>query len=137
MKKKKNNNKELIINSLNDEFDNRGRKKYSKKELRNMVTLEDFILKYYNRYDFRIAFRKFLNSRSVGVRDCVFSGRFDNDIEIVKFLDEYRLDEIYLDEEVLSYDFYDYSSCDVNISFSCFDDEIDIEVYEYCLMGVI
>ena len=42
---KKNKNKEIIINSINKEFDGE-RKKYTKKELKNMISLEDFILKY-------------------------------------------------------------------------------------------
>ena len=56
MKNKKINNRELIINSLNNEFDNIGIKKYTKKELKNMISLEDFILKYYDTYDFYVCF---------------------------------------------------------------------------------
>ena len=35
-------------------------------------------------------------------RTFIFKGRFDNDIEVIKLLDEYRLDEIYLDKYEIS-----------------------------------
>ena len=120
MKKKKNNNKELIINSLNDEFDNRGRKKYTKKELKKMISLEDFLLKYYDRYSFYIAeryafFDGDLFSVSYDSFYTLFNGRFDNDVELIKFIDENKLDFVYIDSSYKDINI-DYCSDDMYIS---------------------
>lgn len=109
----KKNNKEIIVKSINKEFDGE-RKKYSKKELKNMISLEDFILKYYDTYDFYVCFDNYrydsmlfinydVDGKSINYdRTFIFKGRFDNDIEVIKLLDEYRLDEIYLDKYEIS-----------------------------------
>ena len=89
----KKNNKEIIVKSINKEFDGE-RKKYSKKELKNMISLEDFILKYYDTYDFYVCFDNYrydsmlfinydVDGKSINYdRTFIFKGRFDNDITI-------------------------------------------------------
>lgn len=130
---KKNKNKEIIINSINDEFDGK-RKKINKKELKNMISLEDFILKYYNRYNFVIVTRICTIDEDDYRPNIIFEGRFNNDIEVAKFVDEYNLDCILLNR--CSSDSNRYISpgwdCVCGIS-----DLITISIYSLILKDVI
>jgi hypothetical protein len=130
-------NKEIIINSINDEFDGK-RKKLNKRRLKDMISLEEFLLKYYDRYDFAI---KYCNYYSCGFRryghhngKVIFYGRFDNDIELIKFIDEYRLDNIFVDNLDGFISSGEYFSDDIDI---WFDEKIYIEIYQFVLSGVI
>ena len=130
---KKNKNKEIIINSLNDEFDGK-RKKYSKKELKNMISLEDFILKYYDRYNFVIVARICTIDEDNYGSNIIFEGRFDNDIEVVKFIDEYNLDCILLNRSSFDSDSYISYGLDCVCGIS---DLITISIYSLILKEAI
>lgn len=101
-----------------------------------MISFEDFILKYYDQYDFYVCFNNYrydsisfinydIDGKSVIFdRTFIFKDRFDNDIEVVKFVDEHRLDEIYLDE-------YEISRCFALQDESYFLDGIQIYVSDF------
>lgn len=69
----------------------------------NNISLEDFLLRYYDRYEIRVLYDDWFFDRSFSDEPIhnevsnivIFEGKFDNDIELVKFIDEFNFDEIY------------------------------------------
>lgn len=84
-----------------------------------MISLEDFLLKYYDRYAVWIGYENHCFVRGRFFKDyndvVIRNEPFENDIEVVKFIDEYKLDEIYIDDSYIYLD-DSYHSDDINIS---------------------
>lgn len=104
-----------------------------------MFSLEDLMLKYYEEYKFHIDFAHKLKPFDEDNYDYhvdeSFHNKFENDIEVIKFIDEYCLDSVFLDTRYESL-FLDYENEYVGFAIDNIHKEIYICILSYFLGGV-